>query len=123
MNRLETPTTRRSGPPVKPGREHPELSVAAALTKPSKHSSQAHAAGSFARRVMAAGAVVAVFGVAACGGQGPEEVAETRSKAAYECGEEGAGVLYDARSRASRLSPSNGSKDAHQKTARRPKSS
>ena len=44
---------------------------------------------------MAAGAVVAVFGVAACGGQGPEEVAETRSKAAYECGEEGAGVLYD----------------------------
>lgn len=31
----------------------------------------------------------------ACGEQRPEEVAETLSKAAYECGEEGAGVIYD----------------------------
>jgi len=36
-----------------------------------------------------------VLGVAACGEQGPEEVAETLSKAAYECGEDGAGVIYD----------------------------
>jgi len=46
-------------------------------------------------RIVAPALTLAALALAACGEQSPTEVAEIVDEATYECGEEGAGRIYD----------------------------